>query len=117
MGWRKLVQRTRDPLANNLIAWRSAYEAKPGTIAHLPRIATEGAAVYSPLISLAVAGAVSGNAKFSNKASILDELIEPAGWNRGGMTYFDTNTVGARVRFPGGAWGSMCLLRGLNEGC
>ncbi|MGA3268537.1 MAG: toll/interleukin-1 receptor domain-containing protein, partial [Verrucomicrobiota bacterium] len=87
IGWRKLVQKTREPLARNLIAWRSAYEGKPARLVDLQRIVTDGVTVYSPLISLAVAGAVSGKPKFSNQASILDELIEPAGWNGSGMTY------------------------------
>jgi hypothetical protein len=111
MGWRKLVQKTREPLAKNLIAWRSAYEGKPALVADLPRIVTEGATVYSPLISLAVAGAVSGNAKFSNQASILDELIEPAGWNGGGMAYL-TQIPSALVFTFQAVHGAACVFCG-----
>ncbi|EEF57022.1 toll/interleukin-1 receptor domain-containing protein [Pedosphaera parvula] len=111
MGWRKLVQKTREPLAKNLSTWRSAYEGKAALVADLPRILTEGSSIYSPLMSLAVAGAVSGNAKFSNQTSILDELIGPAGWNVAGMTYL-TQIPSALVFTFQAVHGAACLFSG-----
>ncbi len=111
MGWRKLVQKAREPLAKNLIAWRSNYEGQSALITDLPKIVTEGASVYSPLIGLAVAGAVSGNAKFSNQASILDELMEPANWNGSGMAYL-TQIPSALVFTFQAVHGAACVFRG-----
>jgi hypothetical protein len=112
MGWRKLVQKTREPLAANLIAWRNGFEpAGPALIADLPKIVTAGATVYSPLISLAVAGAVSGSSKFSNQASVLDELIRPSGWNGSGMTYL-TLIPSALVFTFQAVHGAACLFSG-----
>jgi hypothetical protein len=112
MGWRKLVQKTREPLATNLIAWRTSYEpARPVPIVDLPRIVSEGAAVYSPLIGLAVAGAVSGSSKFSNQASILDELISPPGWNGSGMTYLAQIPAALVFTFQA-VHGAACLFSG-----
>ena len=104
MSWRKLIQKTREPLAKNLIAWRSKFEGQQVLVA-------EGATVYSPLISLAVAGVVSGNAKFSNQASILDELIEPAGWDGSGMAYL-TQMPSALVFTFQAVHGAACLFSG-----
>jgi TIR domain len=67
IGWRRLVQSTRQEMAKGLAVWREKYERIGSVkVAKLPEIVYEAAAICSPLISLAVAGAVSGNNKFGN---------------------------------------------------
>jgi hypothetical protein len=112
MEWRKVVQKARGPLASNLIAWRARYDGLgPVLISQLPEIVSEAAAIYSPLISLAVAGAVSGNPRFSNQASILDEIIGPANWNGSGMTFL-TQIPSALVFTFQAVHGAACLFSG-----
>ncbi|MGD0815304.1 MAG: toll/interleukin-1 receptor domain-containing protein [Verrucomicrobiota bacterium] len=112
MGWRKLVQKTRQETAKNLVAWRAKYESvSPVVIEKLPHIVSEGAAIYSPLISLAVAGAVSGNNKFSNQAAILDELKNPANWNPAGFTYLAEVPSALTFTFQA-VHGAACLFSG-----
>lgn len=52
----------------------------------LQQIALEGANIYSLIFSIALAGIESGRDKFSNQISLIDEILNPRGWNPAGIT-------------------------------
>ena len=87
IGWRKLVQRTRNHVNDAISEWRIAYEnALPTDWKSVVPIAIDGAATYAPLIAVALAGVETRHPKFNNQRAILDDILYPKNWNRAGAT-------------------------------
>jgi hypothetical protein len=109
VAWRRIVKQAILPIPNELNKWRSKYENNvPRNVESLHHIALEGANAYSSLFSIALAGIESGREKFSNQISLIDEILNPRGWNPAGITtivYFP-DTVACIYQALNGA---MCL--------
>lgn len=107
--WRKLIYTARGNVNEAILAWRNEHEQTlPNDWQKILPIAVSGAATYSPLIAIALAGVESGQTRFNNQRAILDDILYPANWNRGGRTIL--------VEFPTtlafvyqGLHGSVCL--------
>ncbi|OAI27730.1 toll/interleukin-1 receptor domain-containing protein [Methylomonas koyamae] len=87
VNWRKLIQATRPLVSEALVAWRSNVEpAFPSQWDDSLPLAKEGVKTYAPLIAIALAGVESGQPKFTNQRAILDDILYPNNWTRGGVT-------------------------------
>jgi len=85
--WRKLIQSTRPKVSEALVEWRSKVEpAFPGKWEEFLPMAKDGVQTYAPLIAIALAGIESGQPQFTNQRAILDDILYPRNWARGGLT-------------------------------
>ena len=86
-AWRQLVRKVKGPLSARLNEWRRKY-AGVGSMEYraLPEMVLQAATIYSPLISLALAGVESGQPRFINQTAMLDEFLRPKEWNAAGLT-------------------------------
>lgn len=85
--WRRLIQSMRPKVSEALVEWRSNVEpAFPGKWDEFLPMAKDGVQTYAPLIAIALAGIESGQPKFTNQRAILDDILYPKNWTRGGLT-------------------------------
>jgi hypothetical protein len=109
LRWRRIVAGARRVVKPALKTWSDQHSrTQPGTIDVLIEESMEGAAAFAPLTAVALAGVASGRPKFSNQIGLLEDILNPAEWQRGGLVI--------RVELPEtGAFayqallGSMCL--------
>lgn len=91
-AWRRLLRTLQQKAATDLVAWRLADESVPSSTdkdwAELHEHAAMGVAFYMPLFACLVAGAESGKDEFSGQLGWIDDVLSPAGWNRGGYNYW-----------------------------
>jgi hypothetical protein len=112
VAWRRIVRQATLPISEQLLAWRQEHETKvPRDIKLLQEMALRGANIYAKLFSIALAGVESGREKFTNQIGLIDEILNPRGWNPAGIT-----TI---VNFPDtvayiyqALYGAMCLQTG-----
>ena len=83
--WRKLVRNTRSAMAPRLSAWWATYAASLPQVTELVDQSMEGAAAFAPLAAIALAGVASGNATFQNQIGLLEDILNPSEWQRGGL--------------------------------
>lgn len=110
MAWRSVVRRARDMAGPRLAEWWQQHgNSAPNDHKTLVQESLTGIEAFCPLMSIALAGVSSGNDKFSNQIGLLEEVIEPNGWQRSGYT----NRVGL-PRAAGFIYqalvGSVCLF-------
>jgi hypothetical protein len=109
VAWRRIIKKAISPMSDQLIGWRNKYESNlPRDIKSLHQIALEGANIYATIFSIALAGVESGREKFTNQISLIDEILNPRGWNPAGITtivYFP-DTIACIYQALNGA---MCL--------
>ena len=86
LGWRHLVKGIKPNVFRSLVQWRQNEldEQRPESKEQLVQIADKAVEIISPLISVALAGVESGREQFRDQKSILDDLLNIAGWNRTG---------------------------------
>jgi TIR domain len=109
LKWRRIVAGARRAVKPALKTWADKHSSThPGQIDVLIEESMEGAAAFAPLTAIALAGVASGRPKFSNQIGLLEDILNPAEWQRGGLVI--------RVELPEtGAFayqsllGSMCL--------
>jgi TIR domain len=109
LRWRRIVAGARRAVKPALKTWADQHSSThPGQIDLLIEESMEGAAAFAPLTAIALAGVASGRPKFSNQIGLLEDILNPAEWQRGGLVI--------RVELPEtGAFayqallGSMCL--------
>ncbi|HEU0011417.1 MAG TPA: toll/interleukin-1 receptor domain-containing protein [Verrucomicrobiae bacterium] len=87
IGWRRLIKQIRQPLPVQLLAWRQTYAHRHSMKhAELPPMVLEAATVCAPLMSVALAGVESSQAKFTSQVAVLDDLLSPKDWIGSGLT-------------------------------
>lgn len=109
LRWRRIVAAARRAVKPALKAWVDRHSSThPGSIDVLIKESMEGASAFAPLTAIALAGVASGHQKFSNQIGLLEDILNPAEWQHGGLV--------VRVELPEtGAFayqallGSMCL--------
>ena len=86
LGWRQLVKGIKPNVFRSLVQWRQNEldEQRTESKEQLVQIADRAVEIISPLISVALAGVESGREQFRDQKSILDDLLNIAGWNRTG---------------------------------
>ena len=84
-AWRRLVREAKQSIPTKLNTWRITHEktCRENNI-NFPDFAAEGLSAFSPLIAIAIAAVESGRARFVNQQSVLDEILDPKDWQRGG---------------------------------
>ena len=87
-GWRQLVKQIKPSVFRSLVQWRQNEldGQRPESKEQLVRIADKAVEIISPLISVALVGVESGREQFRDQKSILDDLLNIAGWNPVGYT-------------------------------
>ena len=85
-GWRQLVKQIKPSVFRSLVQWRqNELDGKsPESKEQLKRVMDEAVEIISPLISVALVGVESGREQFRDQKSILDDLLNIAGWNPAG---------------------------------
>jgi hypothetical protein len=112
LEWRRVVRDARAGMQPILSSWWAKYATNlPGTAEELIEQSMEGVSAFGPLTAVALAGAASGNERFQHQTGLLEDVLNPGEWQRGGLT--------ARVELPQtGAYiyqalyGAMCLNAG-----
>jgi TIR domain len=83
--WRRVVRNTRSAMAPRLSAWWATYAASVPLETELVEQSMEGAAAFAPLAAIALAGVASVNSTFQNQIGLLEDILNPAEWQRGGL--------------------------------
>ena len=87
IAWRKIIQEAKSDIDSNLIQWREKFTGGlPSPKNERYDAVIEGIAIYAPLMGVALAGAESGREKYANQIALVEDILYPKGWNRGGMT-------------------------------
>ena len=85
--WRRIVRNAVTSIPEKLNEWRKKHERNlPRDIKLLHEIALEGTNIYAMIFSIALAGVESGREKFINQIGLIDEILNPRGWNHAGIT-------------------------------
>lgn len=108
LQWRELTRNARKNIGPRLASWRAKYPNPPATIETLVDQTLEGICEFAPLISIALAGIGSGRERFSNQLSLLDEILNPKDWSRGGLVIVTDLPVAAAFVYQS-LHGAMCL--------
>lgn len=88
LGWRQLIKRIKPSIFNSLVQWRQneVDGQRPESKEQLKQIVDRAVEIISPLISVALVGVESGREQFRDQKSLLDDLLNIAGWNPAGYT-------------------------------
>ena len=86
LGWRQLIKRIRPNVFKSLVQWRQNEldGQKPESKEQLVQIVDKAVKIISPLMVVALAGVESGREHFRDQKSLLDDLLNIAGWNPAG---------------------------------
>ena len=84
--WRELVKRIKPSVFNSLVQWRqNELDGQRPDSKELFRVVDEAVKIISPLVSVALAGVVSGKEQFRDQKSTLDDLLNNiTRWNPAG---------------------------------
>ena len=87
-GWRQFVKRIKPRVFNSLVQWRQNEldGQRPESKEQLVQVVDKAVDIISPLISATLVGVESGKEQFRDQKSILDDLLNIAGWNPVGYT-------------------------------
>jgi TIR domain len=86
LSWRRIVSEARNAMRPILSEWWSKYGNNiPGEKDTLVEQSMEGVTAFAPLTAIALAGIASGAPKFQHQAGLLEDVLNPAEWNRGGL--------------------------------
>jgi hypothetical protein len=87
LGWRKFTQKIASTFPGGLLDWQKERENNlPTSVEDLPQLALEGISFCAPMIAIALAGVESQQPQFSNQIGLIDEFLQPSGWQRSGST-------------------------------
>ena len=86
LGWRQLIKKIREPIFKSLVQWRQDEldGQEPGDKKQLVQVVDKAVEIVSPLMAIALVGVESGREEFRDQKSLLDDLLNIAGWNRSG---------------------------------
>jgi hypothetical protein len=86
LAWRRVVAEVRTAMRPILSDWWAKYGNNvPGTKETLVEQSMEGVAAFAPLTAIALAGVASGAPKFQHQTGLLEDVLNPAEWQRGGF--------------------------------
>ena len=87
-GWRQLLKRIQPRSFKSLVQWRQTELDRqwPESKAQMVKVVDQAVEIISPLISVALVGVESGREQFRDQKSLLDDLLNIAGWNPAGFT-------------------------------
>jgi hypothetical protein len=86
LAWRRIVAEGRNAMRPILTEWRDRYGNNvPQDKDTLVEQSMEGVTAFAPLTAIALAGLASGVPKFQHQAGLLEDVLNPAEWNRSGF--------------------------------
>jgi TIR domain len=86
LRWRRIVASAQRTIKPALKSWADQHSSThPGQIDVLIEESIEGAASFGPLPAIALAGVASGNPKFNNQIGLVEDILNPEEWQRGGL--------------------------------
>ena len=88
LGWRQLVKRIRPNVFKSLVEWRQDEldGQEPKSKEQLVQVVDKAVDIISPLMVVALVGVESSREQFRDQKSLLDDLLNIAGWNPAGYT-------------------------------
>ena len=88
LGWRQLVKRIRPNVFKSLVEWRQDEldGQEPKIKEQLVQVVDKAVDIISPLMVVALVGVESSREQFRDQKSLLDDLLNIAGWNPAGYT-------------------------------
>ena len=109
-GWRQLLKRIQPKSFKSLVQWRQTRldRQRPDSKAQMVKVVDRAVEIISPLISVALVGVESGREQFRDQKSLLDDLLNIAGWNPAGYTAW-ANIPNALGYIYHSLHGSLCL--------
>ena len=82
LGWRELIKDIRPRVFKDLVQWRQdEFDIQRPDSKESFQDVDKAVDTISPLIVIALAGVESGREEFRNQKSLLDDLLNIAGWN------------------------------------
>ena len=115
IAWRKIIREAKQPILQKLQNWRATEDkAPPKTKEELLSASVAGISAYAPLFGIALAGVESGRAEFNSQTAILDDILNPAGWNYAGFDRLVSFPLSAAYVYQA-LYGTMCMLTGQSE--
>ncbi len=86
LKWRGLVRIGRDAIDPQLRRWWTRYSTTvPPGLETLIEQSMEGATAFAPLTAVALAGISSANPKYRDQIGLLEDILNPTEWQRGGF--------------------------------
>ena len=88
LGWRKLIKQIRPSVFKSLVQWRQDEldGQEPKSKEQLVQVADRAVDIILPLMAIALVGVESSRDQFKDQKSLLDDLLNIAGWNPAGYT-------------------------------
>ena len=88
LGWRKLLTRIKPRVFSSLVEWREneLTGQKPESKKQLTKVVDKAIEIISPLIAVALVGVESGRERFRDQKSLINDILNIAGWNPAGYT-------------------------------
>ena len=88
LGWRELIKRIRPNVFKILVQWRQSEldGQEPKSKEQLFQAVDKAVDIISPLMCIALVGVESRSEQFRDQKSLLDDLLNIAGWNPAGYT-------------------------------
>lgn len=83
LGWRQLIKQIRPNVFKDLVQWRQDKldGQQPENKEQLIQTVDKAVDIISPLMCMALVGVESGREQFRDQKSLLDDLLNIAGWN------------------------------------
>jgi hypothetical protein len=110
-AWRQALKEARQESATALKKWRTKYDKVRPAKEGLPAMTDEAFGAVAPLIAIALAGVESGKEQFRRQIGIIDELLNPADWERTGLSTV-VNVPDALVFLYQGLHGALAMETG-----
>ena len=87
-GWRELIKKIRPNVFKSLVQWRQDEldGQKSPSKEQLIQVVDKAVGIISPLMIVALVGVESSREEFRDQKSLLDDLLNIAGWNPAGYT-------------------------------
>lgn len=106
--WRRIIRLSRADMGPRLTEWWAKYSTTAPPAPELVEQSMEGSSAFAPLAAIALAGVASGNTRFQNQAGLIEDVLNPAEWQRSGFNVrIELPTTGAFLYQA--LHGAMCL--------
>jgi TIR domain len=83
--WRQIIRGSRAEMNPQLTKWWAKYSTTAPPAPQLAEESMEGVAAFAPHMAIALAGLTSGKAKFQSELVLIEDVLNPTGWQRSGF--------------------------------
>jgi hypothetical protein len=107
-AWRELRNTCRDGALAELDIWWKKFQTVVPNRNDLVQESMEGIAGFAPLMAVALGGLASMSSRFKNQGGVLDDILQPSGWQQSGYVARTNLPMAAAFIFQA-LHGSMCV--------